>query len=155
MADEDEIEDDSPLGAGEFHTIAQKQIMNAVFAVLAESKMDWALVEPFLQAAREVCAGDFARNSQIRLHSVRAEEEGWAEAEEAYLAIAVADRDSGEEWLSESYWLSDLATQDSSRGEVQALIAALERTIAKLNAWLADGGGLAGAAEAESGPEAP
>jgi hypothetical protein len=140
MAEEDEEEDDSPLGAGEFHTIAQKQILNAVFAVLADSKMDWALVEPFLQAAREVCAGDFARNSQVRLHSVRAEAETWVEAEEAYLAISVADRDSGEEWLSESYWLSDLATQDASRGEVQALIAALERTIAKLNAWLANGG---------------
>ena len=154
MADEDEIDDDSPLGAGEFHTIAQKQILNAVFAVLADSKMDWALVEPFLKAAREVCAGDFARNSAIRLHSVRAEGTDWVEAEEAYLAISVADRDSDEECLSESYWLSDLATQDASRGEVEALIAALERTIAKLRAWLADGG-LAAAAEADPGPETP
>src|SRR3954463_12177350 len=53
MADENKMEAASPPGAGGFPPTAQKQIRNGVFAVLADSKMDWALVEPFLQAARE------------------------------------------------------------------------------------------------------
>ena len=41
--EQDEAED-GPLTSADFHTIAQKQILNAVFAVLADTKMDWALV---------------------------------------------------------------------------------------------------------------
>jgi hypothetical protein len=141
MADEPEPEpDDSPLTAGDFHQIAQKQIMNAVFATLSESKMPWNLVAPFLDAAREVCAGDFAENGRITLHTMRAEGETWVDAEEAFLGIAVADRETGDDWLAETYWLSDIATAGANREDVQAVIAALERTIAKLNAWLENGG---------------
>jgi hypothetical protein len=139
MADETEP-DDSALTAGDFHTIAQKQIMNAVFATLSEAKMPWNLVAPFLEAAREVCAGDFAENGRITLHTMRAEGETWVEAEEAFLGIAVADRETGEDWLAETYWLSDVATAGANREDVQAVIAGLERTIAKLNLWLENGG---------------
>jgi hypothetical protein len=139
MADETEP-DDSALTAGDFHTIAQKQIMNAVFATLSEAKMPWTLVAPFLEAAREVCAGDFAENGRITLHTMRAEGETWVEAEEAFLGIAVADRETGEDWLAETYWLSDVATAGANREDVQAVIAGLERTIAKLNLWLENGG---------------
>jgi len=138
MADETEA-DDSALTAGDFHTIAQKQIMNAVFATLSESKMPWNLVAPFLEAAREVCAGDFLENGRISLHTMRAEGETWVEAEEAFLGIAVADRETGEEWLGETYWLSDIATAGATREDVEAVIAALERTIAKLRLWLETG----------------
>jgi len=48
MAEAIEDDDDSPLTVGDFHNVAQKQILNAVFATLAESKMPWNLVEPFL-----------------------------------------------------------------------------------------------------------
>ena len=101
-----------PLTTADFHAIAQKQILNAVFAVLAETKMDWALVAPFLEAAREVCLGDFEETGRVRLHTMRAEGEAWVEAEEAFLGISVSDRDDGEEWLSETYWLSDIAIAD-------------------------------------------
>ena len=140
MAEEPEVEDDGALTAGDFHTIAQKQIMNAVFATLSESKMPWNLVAPFLEAAREVCAGDFAENGRVTLHTMRAEGEAWVEAEEAFIGIAAADRETGEDWLGETYWLSDIATAGANREDVIAAIAALERTIGKLNDWLRDGG---------------
>jgi hypothetical protein len=140
MADEPKEDDDSALTAGDFHNIAQKQIMNAVFATLSEAKMPWNLVQPFLEAAREVCAGDFAENGHITLHTMRAEGETWVEAEEAFLGIAVADRETGADWLAETYWLSDVATAGANREDVKAVIAGLERTIAKLNLWLENGG---------------
>ena len=140
MAEAIEDDDDSPLTVSDFHQIAQKQIMNAVFATLAESKMQWNLVEPFLEAGRGICAGDFIENARIRIHTQRAEGDGWVEAEEAYLGISVSDREEGAEWLSETYWLSDLAIADGNRTEVEAVIAGLERTISKLREWLSNGG---------------
>ena len=150
---EAEEDDDSPLTVGDFHNVAQKQVLNAVFATLADSKMSWNLVAPFLEAGRAVCAGDFAENARIRIHTQRAEGESWVDAEEAFLGISVADRDDGEEWLSETYWLSDLAIADASRPEVEAVIAGLERTIVKLREWLASGGGTL--PETETAPEEP
>src|ERR1044072_4772234 len=138
MADEPEAEE-ATLSAGAFHNIAQKQIMNAAFATLAESKMPWNLVAPFLEAAREVCAGDFAENGRVTLHTMRAEGETWVEAEEAFIGVAAADRETGEDWRGETYWLSDIAPAGASREDVEAAIAALERTIAKLKLWLENG----------------
>ena len=154
MAENPEDDDDSPLTVSDFHTVAQKQILNATFATLAESKMQWNLVEPFLEAGRAVCIGDFTQNARIRIHTQRAEGESWVEAEEAFLGISVSDREDGDEWLSETYWLSDLAIADGSRPEVEAIIAGLERTIGKLREWLANGGTSA-SAEAEPPPEQP
>lgn len=131
------------MTAADFHGLAQKQIMNAVFATLADSKMQWNLIVPMLEAARAVCAADF-EEAQVRLHTMRGEGTGWVEAEEAFLGISVADRETGEAWLSETWWLSDIATQDASREEVEAVIAALERTTGKLREWLATGGKKAG-----------
>jgi len=127
---------DGPLTIGEFHEIAQKQIMNAVFAVLAEGKMEWALIAPFLEAGRELCLGDFEETGRVRLHTLRAEGDDWVEAEEAFLGITVSDRNSGEEWLSETYWLSDVALADPDPEKVRAIAAALERSLAKINLWL-------------------
>ena len=152
MAEAPEDDDDSPLTLSDFHTVAQKQILNAVFATLAESKMPWNVIEPFLEAGRAICVGDFVENSRIRIHTQRAEGETWVEAEEAFLGISVADREDGEEWLSETYWLSDLAIADGNATEVEAVIAGLERTIAKLREWLANGG-VSPSAEAEPPPE--
>lgn len=160
--DETEPEDELPpldkpagpaMSSAEYHNLAQKQILNAVFAALAENKMEWQTVAPLLEAAREVCAGDFQENAEIRLNTTRAEGEDWVEAEEAFLSISVADRDRGEEWLSETFWLSDIATAGGDRQQVEAIAAALRRTIAKLEAWLRNPTG--GPAEAEPPEEEP
>ncbi|WP_395613488.1 hypothetical protein [Allosphingosinicella sp.] len=135
--------DDRPLTTSDFHGIAQKQILNAVFAVLSDAKMGWETVEPFLAAARDVVLGDIEETAQVRLHTVQQDEQGgWVEAEEAYLGISVSDRDTGEEWLSDTWWLSELAIAEDDPEQVRAIIRALERTSAKLNKWLADKGAL-------------
>lgn len=131
-------QDDGPLTTAHFHNIAQKQIMNAVFAVLAETKMDWQLVEPFLAAARDVLLGDIEETAQVRLHTVQQVDGSWVEADEAYLGISVSDRDEGTEWLSDTWWLSEIAIAEEDPEQVRAIVRALERSIAKLNAWLAD-----------------
>jgi hypothetical protein len=136
--DEPPEDDGAALTTGDFHIFAQKQIMNAVFAVLSETKMDWPLVAPFYETAREVCIGDIEENAQVRLHTLRQEGEAWVEADEAFLGISVTSRDDGEEWLSDTYWLSEIATVDGDPAQVREIVRALEKSIAKINAWLAD-----------------
>ena len=80
--------------------------------------MDWQLILPFLEAAREFCPSDFEETGRVRLHTMRAEGDDWVEAEEAFLGISVADRDDGEEWLSETFWLSDVALADHDPEQV-------------------------------------
>ena len=140
---EPEPADDRPLTTGDFHNVAQKQILNAVFAILSDTKMGWETVEPFLAAARDVVLGDIEETAQIRVHTVQQDDQGgWVEAEEDYLGISVSDRDTGEEWLSDTWWLSELAIAEDDPEQVRAIIRALERTSAKLNKWLADKGSL-------------
>ena len=131
---------DSSFTSADFHNVVQKQILNAVYESLASGKMDWDLIAPILDTAREICRSDFRGASRIRLHTVRAEGDGWVDAEEAYLGIAVADRDDGQDWLSETYWISDIALADREPEQVRRIVAALERSIAKLNDWLVEQG---------------
>jgi hypothetical protein len=135
-------DDGSPLTSGDFHNIAQKQILNAVFAILSDTKMSWETVQPFLAAARDVLLGDIEETAQLRLHTVQQDDKGgWVEAEEAYLGLSVSDRDEGGEWLSETWWLSEVAIAEEDPEQVRAIVRGLEKTIAKLNLWLADRGG--------------
>ena len=129
---------ESPFTSADFHNVVQKHILNAVYESLAAGKLDWDLIVPFLETAREICRSEFRETSRIRLHTLQAEGDGWADAEEAYLGIAVADRDDGQDWLSETYWVSDIARADGDPAEVRRVVAALERSIAKLNLWLAE-----------------
>ena len=129
---------DSSFTSADFHNVVQKHILHAVYESLVAGKMDWELIAPFLETAREICRSEFRESSRIRLHTVRAEGDGWVDAEEAYLGIAVADRDDGHDWLSETYWISDVALADGDPEQVRRIVAALERSIAKLNSWLAE-----------------
>ena len=138
---------ESSFTSADFHNVVHKQIVQAVYETLAEGKIDWELIVPFLDTARELCRSEFREASQIRLHTVRAEGDAWVEAEEAYLGIAVADRDTGEDWLSETYWLSDVALAGGDPERVRLVVAALERSLAKINGWLAE--------QEKGGPEAP
>ena len=142
--------DDRPLTSGDFHNIAQKQIMNAVFATLADSKIAWEVVEPFLAAARDVLLGDIEETAQLRLHTVQQVDGQWVEAEEAYLGLSVSDRDEGHEWLSDTWWLSEIAIAEEDPEQVRAIVRGLEKTIAKLDLWLKDKGGPSPAAPAAS-----
>ena len=121
----------------EFHNVVQKQILNATYESLLETKIHWALIEPFLQAARDVCRGDFRRTGRLEVHGVVAEGEGWADAEEAYLSLSISDQDDGREWLSETWWLSDLVLAGGDPRQVGEAARALERSVARLDAWLA------------------
>jgi hypothetical protein len=127
---------DPDYTSADFHNVVQKHLLNAVYETMAANKLDWQLVVPFLEAAREICRSDFRQGAEIRLHTVRAEGEQWVDAEEAYLGIRVADRDEGADWLSETYWISDVALAEEDPAQVRRVVAALERSIAKLNAWL-------------------
>ena len=62
------------------------------------------------------------------------------------------DRDTGELWLSETWWLSDIATAEGDPEEVRGVIRALGRTIAKLEAWLAARDGPGGEGDTPPGP---
>ena len=131
-------EDAHAFGSAEFHNVVQKNVLNAVYESLIDNKLEWSLVAPFLVAGRDICRADFEEGAEIRIHAVRADGDAWVEAEEAYLGISVADRDDGSEWLSETYWLSELAVAEDDPEQVRAIVGALERSIAKINAWLAE-----------------
>lgn len=146
----EKIVPDAPFTSSDFHNVTQKQILNAIYETLVAAKMPWEAIRPFLETARDMARADFEAAS-IRLHTVQAEGDQWVDAEEAFLGISIADRDSGEEWLADTYWISDIATVDDDPEQARAVVRALERSIARINTWLAaqETGG-----PAETGPPA-
>jgi hypothetical protein len=157
--EDDDFEEESeafegPYGSDHFHVVTHKLIINAVYEALSDTKLEWDLIAPFLESAREMAQADFDE-AEIRIHTVRADGEEWVEAEEAYLGISVADRDSGEEWLSETRWLSELAVAEDDPEQVRRIIAALERSIGKMRLWIAqkEAGGAAEAAPPADEPK--
>ncbi len=141
------MDDDSPFTSADFHNVVHKQIVNAVYETLSEGKLDWNLIAPFLETARAICRADFEEGAKIRIHTVQADGEDWVDAEEAFLGISVQDRDDGSEWLSETRWISEVALEEEDPEQVRAVVRALERSVAKLNAWLAE--------QEAGGPAAP
>jgi hypothetical protein len=138
-ADEDEhLPDEGPDGytTSDFHNVVQKHIVNATYEALVDTKLHWDLIEPFLLAAREICRGDFVRTGRVGIHGAAAAGDGWAEAEEAYVSLSIADQDDGLEWLSQTWWLSDLVLAEADPARVRDAARALERTVAKLDLWL-------------------
>lgn len=122
--------------SSDFHNVVQKHIVNATYETLIEAKLHWELIEPFLRAGREICRGDFKRTGRVGIHGAEAEGDGWAQAEEAYVSLSIADQDDGREWLSETWWLSDLVLAETNPARVREAARALERTVAKLDLWL-------------------
>ena len=134
--DEEQQGLEGPYTSEHFHIVTHKLIKHAVTEIISDNKFDWDVIAPFLESAREISQADFDE-ADIRIHTVRAEGDQWVEAEEAYLGISVADRDSGEEWLSETRWLSDLAIAEDDPAQVRRIVAALERSIQKMREWIA------------------
>jgi hypothetical protein len=121
----------------QFLNDAQKQLVNTAIAALSERPLEWAQVAPFLEAARSVCRDDLRLNGNLAIHGLEYEGAELVPAEEAYLAISVRDREDQVEWLSQTFWMSDLALADRDPNRVRSAIAALERTLDRVKAWLA------------------
>ena len=69
---------------------------------------------------------------------MRAEGEAWVDAEEAYLGIAVTDRDDGQDWLSETCGFPISRSPTATPRRSGASSPRSKRSIAKVNAWLAE-----------------
>ena len=125
-----------PYTSAEFHDAVQKQLASIVTAALADSKLEWGQVAPFLDAARAICRDDMLLNGRFVLHGLEESDAGLTPADEAFLTVSVRDREDGTEWLSQSYWLSDIVLSDPDPDHVRSALAGIERTAARLKAWL-------------------
>lgn len=137
-SDEDEPDFGYELNTAQFYNIVHKQLIHVTTETLAAAKLDWELVEPFLNAARDVCRGDFVRTARLEVHGIAGEPGALEEAEEAFLSLNVADQDTGAEWFAETWWLSDLILQTGDPARIRESLAAIERTGARLRQWLDD-----------------
>lgn len=121
----------------QFLADVQKQLVSTAIGALSGAQLQWSQVAPLLSAARLICRDDVRLNGRVALHGVEYQGAELAASEEAYLSLSARDRDDGEEWLSHSYWLSDLALADEDPDRVRAAVAAIERSLDKLRDWLA------------------
>lgn len=130
---------DPPFTTSDFEDAVQRQLVPALAAALRDVRLDPGVAETLLDKARALCRSDFLDGgARLRILGQQAEGDGVAEAEEAYLALSVHDRDDGHAWLAQSYWLSDLVIGSGDPAQVRTALAGLERTAARLRDWLAD-----------------
>jgi hypothetical protein len=143
--------DRSPYTSTDFQEAVQKQLVEAASAALGTARLSWAQLAPLLEAARSLCRDDMRLGGRLAVHGLEYDGTELAPAAEAYLSVTARDRDTHVEWLSQTYWLSDLALADQDPERVRSAAAAIERSLAKLNAWLeahdAPGGAQAGSGE--------
>lgn len=128
--------DQPPYTSAQFIEDAHKRLVDAAVGALSEARLSWPQVAPLLDAARAVCRDDLRHGGELALHGLHYAGGELAPAQEAYLSVTARDRDTRVEWLSETYWLSELALADRDPERVRSVVAALERSLAKLNAWL-------------------
>lgn len=127
-----------PFTSSDFHNLVHKQLANAAYEAIIDTKLGWDQVGPLLDAARSVCRTEFETSARIRFHTLRAEGEEWVEAEEAFLGIAVRGEDEDEDWLARTYWVSDIVLAAGDGEAAERVLAALERSIGKVRARLAE-----------------
>jgi hypothetical protein len=127
--------DQPPYTTANFIEDTQKRLIDAAVGTLSETRLSWSQVSPLLDAGRAVCREDL-RAGQLALHGLHYEGADLVPADEAYISVIARDRDTQVEWYSETYWLSDLALADRDPERVRLAIAALERSLAKLHAWV-------------------
>jgi hypothetical protein len=144
--------DELPYTSGKFAEDAHKRLIDTAVGALSEAPLSWSQVAPLLDSARAVCRDDLRLGGQLALHGLQFEGAELVPAEEAYVSVIARDRDTQVEWFCETYWLSDLALADRDPDRVRSAIAALERSLAKLNAWLAEQDGPAAAEAADESP---
>lgn len=127
-----------PYTSADFHNEVHKQLVTTATAILEETKLPWEKVAPLLGAGRAMCRDDVRLNGRLAIHGLEQQGEELAEAEEAYLTLSVRDREDGTEWLSQSYWLSDIVLTDQDPERVRSAIAGIERSLTRLREWLAE-----------------
>jgi hypothetical protein len=132
------MEQPPPYTSADFQADVQKQLVNTALAALSDAHLSWSQVAPFLEAARAVCRDDLRLNGHLALHGLEYAGADLVPTDEAYLSVSARDRVDQVEWLSQTYWLSDLALADRDPERVRSVIAAMERTLAKLRDWLAE-----------------
>jgi hypothetical protein len=131
--------DQPPYSSSHFVEDAQKRLIDTAVGALSDARLSWSQVAPLLDAGRAVCRDDLRfGGGQFALHGLAYQGDELAPAEEAYVSITARDRDTQVEWFSDTYWLSDLALADQDPDRVRSAIAAIERSLAKLHAWLED-----------------
>ena len=130
--------DPEPYTSAEFHNDVHKQFVSSLATLIAEMKLEWTQVAPFLEAGRAICRDDIRLNGRLAIHGLENRGAELVEADEAFLSLSVRDREDGNEWLSQSYWLSDIALADQDPERVRSALVAMERTVAKLRQWLAE-----------------
>lgn len=121
----------------DFRTDVQRQLIKSAVTALSDAKLEWTQVAPILDAARALCRDDLRFSGRLALHGVEYAGVGLAPSDEAYLSLSVRDRDSDLEWLSQTWWLSDIALADQDPERVRAAVAAMERSLERLRDWLA------------------
>ena len=126
-----------PYTSSNFHDDVQHHLVSAAVEALAQTKLEWHQVAPLLKAARAMC-GDDVRAARVALHGLEYEGAELVPAEEAYLSMTVRDREDGSEWLSKTWWLSDIALADEDPNRIRSVISALERSIDKLKERLSE-----------------
>lgn len=145
--------DQPPYSTSNFVEDAQKRLIDTAVGALSEARLSWSQVSPLLDAARAVCRDDLRYGGgQLALHGLAYEGHELAPAEEAYVSVTARDRDTQVEWFSDTYWLSELALADRDPERVRLAIAAIERSLAKLHAWLEQNAGPDHGAEAIEPP---
>lgn len=127
-----------PYTTADFLQDAQRQLVNTAIAALSDSKLSWSQVAPFLDTARAVCRDDLRLNGLVAVHGLEYQGGDLVPADEAYLSVSARDREDQVEWLSQTYWLSDLVLADQDPARVRDAVAAIERTLDKLRGWLAE-----------------
>lgn len=128
-----------PYSLADFHHVVRKQLATAASAALADAKMRDSELDAILYSARALTAGELEQSARLALHGLDlGEDEALAPSDEAYLSVSAGGENGEAEWLSLSYWLSDLALADRDPERVRATVGAIERSLAKLNAWLAE-----------------
>jgi hypothetical protein len=127
-----------PYTSADFHNEVHKQLVTTAIAALEETKLAWPQVAPFLEAGRAMCRDDLRLNGRFAIHGLEQQGDEQVEAEEAYLAISVRDREDGTEWLSQSYWLSDVLLSEQDPQRIRSAIAGIERTLARVRDALAE-----------------
>lgn len=134
-----------PYTIADFHHVVRKQLASAASAALADSKMRPSEFDAILYAARSLCRDEIEREGRLALHGLESDGAALVNAEEAYLSISAGDLKGDGEWLSLTYWLSDLALADRDPERVRAVVAAIEQSLRKIRTWL----------EAQEGEQTP